>query len=186
MSNRMLNNMSDKPLLRRRLLAFRNALSDDARARWDAAIGSRIMHWWNAHPVQTLGVYWPMRNEPDLRFVYDDLARRGVQLALPIVMGRDAALRFVAWNPGEALVQDAMGVSIPAAPGAAMQPEALLIPCVGFNAMRIRLGYGGGFYDRTLAVSPRPLAIGVGYACGLAAFEAAPHDIALDMIITES
>lgn len=178
--------MSDKTALRRALLAARNALTTETRKQWDAAIGTQIMTWWNMHPVQTLGVYWPIRNEPDLRFVYDDLATRGVQLALPIVINKAAPLKFAAWTPGDPLVKDAMGVAIPATADAIIAPEALLIPCVGFNAMRMRLGYGGGFYDRTLAASPRPMTIGIGYACALATFHGAPHDVALDMIMTEA
>ena len=131
-----------------------------------------------------------MRGEPDLRDVYAELAAQGVQLVLPLVVARDAPLQFAAWAPGEPLETDAMGVSIPAqisAQGRTMlDPEALLIPCVGFNAVRVRLGYGGGYYDRTLAVTPRPFAIGIAYANGLARFDAAAHDVALDLIITEA
>jgi 5,10-methenyltetrahydrofolate synthetase len=162
-----------KTVLRSALLAARNA------------IGAHVVAWWKANPVQTLGVYWPIRSEPDLRATYADLASRGVRLALPIVTGKNAPLRFAAWTPGDALVQDSLGIAIPAA-DIIVQPQALLIPCVGFNTERIRLGYGGGFYDRTLALQPRPLAIGIGYACALAVFDGAPHDVALDMIITES
>ena len=78
-----------------------------------------------------------------------------------------------------------MGIAVPAPPRTVVQPQALLVPCVGFNADRIRLGYGGGFYDRTLENMPRPLTIGIGYACAQADFDAAPHDVALDMIVTE-
>ena len=176
----------NKTALRRTLLEARKALTAELRVQWDAAIGSRIMAWWEMHPVRTLGVYWPIQNEPDVRRVYDVLADCGVQLALPVVTGNAAPLKFVAWTPGDTLVKDAMGVSIPAKADAFMHPEAILVPCVGFNATRIRLGYGGGFYDRTLALSPRPLAIGIGYACALATFHGAPHDIALDMIFTEA
>jgi len=178
--------MSDKTALRRTLLDARKALTIEQREQWDAAIGSRIMAWWEMHPVQTLGVYWPIQNEPDLRRVYGALTSCGVQLALPIVTGQAAPLKFVAWKPGAPLVKGAMGVLVPAQADTTMYPEALLVPCLGFNATRIRLGYGGGFYDRTLAASPRPLAIGIGYACALAIFHGAPHDIALDTIITEA
>jgi len=105
---------------------------------------------------------------------------------LPVVVNKEAPLEFFPWRPGEALVKDAMGVPVPSHTKNALQPHGLLIPCVGFNPDRIRLGYGGGWYDRTLALAPRPLAIGIGYACALASFDAAPHDIALDRIITES
>jgi 5-formyltetrahydrofolate cyclo-ligase len=74
---------------------------------------------------------------------------------------------------------------VPSPPQVIVQPQALLIPCVGFNRQRMRLGYGGGYYDRTLAASPRPLAIGIAYRGSLATFAADPYDIALDAIITE-
>lgn len=177
--------MRDKAALRRTLLAARAAIATDTRARHDAAISTQVLAWWDASPVQTLGIFFPMRGEPDLHAAYAALAARGVQLALPMVVGRAAPLQFAAWTPGQALVSDALGVSVPAQPGAALHPDALLIPCVGFNAQRIRLGYGGGYYDRTLALAPRPMAIGIAYANGFAAFQAAPHDIALDLVITE-
>ncbi len=178
--------MEKKPVLRTTLLAARRAVPADVRREWDAAIGARILAWQARHPVRTLGAYWPIQGEPDLRSAYDELAALGVQLALPVVVACDAPLGFAAWTPGDALVKDAMGVSIPAQCDAFMQPEALLIPCVGFNATRIRLGYGGGFYDRTLAVAPRPITLGIAYGCALAAFEADPHDVGLDAILTET
>ena len=116
--------------------------------------------------------------------MYADLAQEGVKLALPVVMGKGAPLGFAGWTPGDALVCDAHGVPTPVKKNL-IRPEALLIPCVGFNADNIRLGYGGGFYDRTLAVKPRPLAIGVAYASARTSFNADPHDIALDIVITE-
>ncbi len=79
-----------------------------------------------------------------------------------------------------------MGVQVPAASSAEVAPELLLIPCVGFNQERFRLGYGGGFYDRTLAARPRPRAIGVAYECSRAEFSVEAHDIALDAVVTEA
>ena len=118
-----------------------------------------------------------------LSSLYNVLSRQGVHLALPILRGPDLPLDFISWSPGQALVKDAMGTSVPAS-GATLQPQALLIPCLGFNAARIRLGYGGGFYDRTLAQQPRPLSIGVAYGEALAEFTGETHDIALDLIIS--
>jgi 5,10-methenyltetrahydrofolate synthetase len=171
--------------LRRTLLTQRHAIAADLRAQYDKALCSHVVDWWNSHPVRRLGVYWPIRGEPDLRSAYIELAKRGVQLALPVVVEADASLRFAAWAPGDGLVVGAMKVPVPAQPHIPVYPEALLVPCIGFNPQRIRLGYGGGFYDRTLAATPHPLAIGIGYSCGLADFSAAPHDIALDAMITE-
>lgn len=177
--------ISNKTALRRDLLANRQLIAPEVRQAWNKSISERVVAWWETHRIPTLGVYWPIRGEPDLQAAYLALAARGVQLALPVVVDEDAPLGFMAWNPGEAMTKDRFGVSIPAS-GAGMHPGALLIPCVGFNQQRFRLGYGGGFYDRTLAVAPRPLAVGVGYECARANFDADAHDVALDAVITEA
>lgn len=177
---------ADKVALRRALMEARRTITSDARSRLDSAIAAQLLAWWQSNPVQSLGVFWPIQNEPDLRTAYALLAANGVQLALPIVDKRDAPLRYAAWTPGDPVVQDALGIAIPANNTVSMHPEALLIPCLGFNPALFRLGYGGGFYDRTLAASPRPLAVGIAYAASSAMFPAAPHDIAMDVLITET
>jgi len=179
------NKTSNKSDLRHALLATRRAIEPVQRTEWDAQIGRRLHAWLVSRPVATLGVYWPIQGEPDLRVAYVELARQGVALALPSVIRRDAPLAYVEWLPGEELAKDQFGVPVPEHRRPA-QPDALLVPCVGFNAQRFRLGYGAGFYDRTLALPARPIALGVAYACGLAEFESAAHDIALDFIMTES
>ncbi len=176
---------ADKVALRRSLIAARRAIDGKTRAHWDALIATQVMTWCNANTVDTLGVYWPIQSEPDLRPLYQELANRGVRMALPVVIARDAPLKFAAWKPGDALVRDAMGVFTPVETDCDVTPTAMLIPCVGFNAARFRLGYGAGFYDRTLARQPRPTSIGIAYACLTAQFAIAPHDIALDLIMTE-
>lgn len=172
--------------LRRALLARRGTIADLVRTQYDAALCAHVIAWWNRHPVRNLGVYWRIGGEPDLQAAYSELAKRGVQLALPVVADAAAPLKFARWTPGDALVAGAMKVPEPAPPQIPAYPEALLIPCVGFNLQRFRLGYGGGFYDRTLAATPHPLAIGIAYSSTLATFTTAPHDIALDLIITEN
>lgn len=176
---------TDKRALRRALLDVRRSISEGNLVRWNAVIGERLEQWFQTHPVTTLGVFWPMNKEPDLLSLYEKLSRCGVRLSLPVVVGKDQPLRFAAWAPGDTLVKDSFGVSVPEQPMFGTIPETLLIPCVGFNAGRFRLGYGGGFYDRTLAVTPRPLAIGVAYSCLQADFGTEMHDIALDMIVTD-
>lgn len=171
--------------LRRRLLAARRALDADTRAAWDRAIGERVVAWWRAGPVDTLGVYWPLRDEPQLQAAYGELARLGVRLLLPVVVRKHAALEFAQWRIGEAMVKDTMGVAVPADLRMAAYPPALLVPCLGFNAQGYRLGYGGGFYDRTLARAPRPATLGVAYGCLLAEFAGDAHDVALDRVVTE-
>lgn len=178
--------MPEKNELRKILLARRQAFPAEVRRQWDAAICAHVLGWHATRRVDSLGVYRPIRGEPDLQDLYQALAERGVQLSLPIVASHDAPLRFAAWSPGDRLVKDALGVPVPAEIRAVAQPHAVLIPCVGFNPDRVRLGYGGGFYDRTLAAMPGAYSIGIAYSSLAAAFEAAAHDMPLDLIITET
>ncbi|WP_050476368.1 5-formyltetrahydrofolate cyclo-ligase [Herbaspirillum rhizosphaerae] len=176
---------ADKSALRTRLLAARKAMTPAARAAAEASICTRLLAWLQTQQITSIGVYHPIRQEPDLHPVYNALSVQGVHLSLPIIRGKELPLEFVRWTPGEMLVKDAMGTSVPAQ-GAIVQPQALLIPCLGFNAAKLRLGYGGGFYDRTLAQTPRPLAIGIAYADALVEFDGQAHDIALDLIIADA
>jgi 5,10-methenyltetrahydrofolate synthetase len=114
-----------------------------------------------------------------------ELAEAGVRLALPVVVARDAPLAFAAWTPGETMVKDGMGVAVPGDLHFVERPPALLVPCLGFNEQNFRLGYGGGYYDRTLAEAPRPYTLGIAYAHQKAAFAGDVHDVALDVIVTE-
>jgi 5-formyltetrahydrofolate cyclo-ligase len=180
----MPENTAQKTSLRRELLANRQAIAPEVRNAIDAAIQKHVLQWTDVHPVAVLGVYWPIRGEPDLRDCYAELSSRGLRLALPVVVDRNAPLRFIEWKPGDAMIKDAFGVAIPTS-GAAVQPDALLIPCVGFNEERFRLGYGGGFYDRTLALVGRPVTVGIGYEISRTRFEADAHDVPLDFVITE-
>lgn len=179
----------DKAALRKALLRTRAAVAPQRKALWDAAIGAALLAWWRglgAEAPDAIGVYWPLRGEPDLSEAYAELAASGVRLALPVVLERDAALAFSLWTPGEAMLADQMGVAVPAVLRLVQRPPALLIPCLGFNDERYRLGYGGGYYDRTLEAAPRPLTVGVAYACQQAPFASAPHDVALDLVLTEA
>lgn len=170
------------------LKAARRALDPVQKAQRDAAIGARVLAWWRgrtAGEAALLGVYWPLRGEPDLHPLYAELARAGVRLALPLVVAPDTALAFVEWVPGEAMLSDRMGVAVPALRRVLERPPVLLVPCLGFTAERYRLGYGGGYYDRTLEALPRPYTVGIAYAGDQVAFAGAQHDVALDLLITE-
>ncbi|MES3025063.1 MAG: 5-formyltetrahydrofolate cyclo-ligase [Pseudomonadota bacterium] len=177
---------ADKAALRKRLLAARRAIDPARKILWDREIGARLLAWSQARALPALAVYWPISGEPDLTEAYAELARRGVRLALPVVTARAAPLAFAEWLPGEAMDRDQMGVAVPAALRLLARPGAIALPCVGFNAQRFRLGYGGGYYDRTLEAAPRPFALGIAYAQLEAGFEHGAHDIALDLIITEA
>jgi 5,10-methenyltetrahydrofolate synthetase len=181
--------MNDKTALRKSLALARSSIAAPQKAIWDATIAARVLQWWRTGQhgaIGPLGVYWPLRGEADLSIAYAELAAGGVRLALPVVLAREAPLGFAEWMPGEAMVKDQMGVAVPAQLRMLERPPALLIPCLGFNDEGYRLGYGGGYYDRTLEKVPRPLAVGVAYSCQRAMFASAPHDVALDLVITEA
>jgi 5-formyltetrahydrofolate cyclo-ligase len=178
-----------KAALRRHLLQARRAVSAELRAVWGQAIAARLQQWCGQHQPRSMGVYWPIQAEPDLLALYPALAASGIQLALPVVQGKDAPLTFIPWAPGDVMKKDAYGIPIPALRDKPVWPEVLLIPCVGFNPGKYRLGYGGGYYDRTLAAVPGsrpPATIGIAYQSGLAEFGHEPHDAALDFVITET
>lgn len=175
-----------KMSLRSELLAARRALTDEQRSDAAEKIGLQVINWVARCAIKTLAVYSPLRDEPDLTATWSALAASGVALALPVVVANDAPLCFVAWQPGQAMVRDALGVAIPALPHRPIRPEALCIPCLGITPQRMRLGYGGGFYDRTLAALPSATAVGIAFDCCKTEFAAEAHDIALHAVITES
>ena len=176
----------DKTHLRRSLLATRRALPSEIRAAAEQAISDLVLQWCRDRGITRLGVYWPIRHEPDLHPCYAQLAQNGIALALPVVTGENQPLAFARWLPGEEMAQDRFGVAIPKAQETIERPPALLIPCVGFNEKRFRLGYGGGFYDRTLAQEPRPHTLGIAFACQATTFAVMAHDVALDAVATEA
>lgn len=176
----------DKAALRKALASRRAALDPALKAEWDRRICHKLVAWWHTVRVPSLAVYWPIKGEPDLAVACDALAGLGVQLALPVVLEKDAPLSFAEWRFGEEMVKDAMGVAIPSHLRLMEKPAAIVIPCLGFNAVGFRLGYGGGYYDRTLEAQPRPRTVGVAYEFGRAGFAAVGHDVPLDVILTEA
>lgn len=135
----------------------------------------------------SVGFYWPIRGEPDLRPFIASLLERGFTCALPVVVEKNAPVEFHRYAAGTKLTrQSVWGIPIPAARDP-VRPDVLLVPLVGWDPACYRLGYGGGYYDRTLAsLSPRPFAIGVGYELGrLETIHPQPHDIPMDVIVTE-
>ena len=174
-----------KTALRRHLKATRAALDGPSKRAHDRRIGAQVLAWWRRTRPPLLAVYWPLSGEPDLLETYRQLAQEGAALALPVVVRRHAPLAFAAWTPGEAMDTDPMGIAVPHARRMVERPPALLVPCLGFNEHGYRLGYGGGFYDRTLGAGIRPATLGIAYTCQAAEFPADVHDVPLDLIVTE-
>ena len=176
---------TDKPKLRQQLIAARRALPPDVKAQADARIAERLLDWLARHQIRTMGGYLPMAGEPDLMPLYAALPAHGIVVAMPVVVEKHTPLRFAPWQPGDALARDASGTLAPVVRDAWLQPDAVLAPCIGFTEERLRLGFGGGYFDRTLAQSPRPKAVGIAYAFAKVSFAAEAHDIPLDEIITD-
>ena len=174
---------------RERLIAARRLLPEayrQAQAVSIAQAADRILPG-GLRPRPTVSVYWPIRGEPDLRPWMHELSQRGVRVALPLAVALGQALSFREWRPGAALARGLWNIPYPA-DGAVLRPDVVIAPVVGFDDACYRLGYGGGFFDRTLAaLHPRPLVIGVGYpSAALATIHPQPHDIPMDWIVTGS
>lgn len=172
---------------RARLVAAREALPAAAREAARERIRATLAAELAALAGATVGFYWPFRGEVDLADLVGGLvADHGSRAALPVVVAKAAPLEFWRWEPGMALRPGAWGIPVPAS-GEPVVPDRLLVPLVGFDDQGYRLGYGGGFYDRTLATLPGPpLAIGVGYAFQrLPDLDPQPHDRPMDAIVTE-
>ncbi len=180
-----MNQSTSKAELRQQLIAARRALSATDKAAADARIVAKLLSWLLDHQVRVLGAYLAIPGEPDLSALYDALPTHGITLAMPVVLERQQPLVFVAWRPGDPVAKDASGTVAPSARGEYLQPDAVLAPCIGYTAQNLRLGFGGGYFDRTLAQSPRPRAIGIAYAFAKVNFASEAHDIPLDVILTD-
>lgn len=132
--------------------------------------------------------YWPIKGEPDLRPWLTALHARGAVLALPVVEIRAAPLVFRRWQPGDRLERGHWNIPVPPAGAERIRPDITLAPLLGWDGAGYRLGYGGGYFDRTLAAtSPRSFVIGIGFqAARLRTIFPQPHDIAMDAILTEA
>ncbi|MDA8252410.1 MAG: 5-formyltetrahydrofolate cyclo-ligase [Rhodospirillales bacterium] len=171
---------------RRRLIEERVAIDAGERRHRTNAIEAHLSQFIGVLAGRSVSAYWPFRGEPDLRHWMESLAERGGSCALPVVIRKNAPLVFRAWHKGSKLAAGVWNIPVPAE-GAEVVPDIVVAPLVGFDRACYRLGYGGGFYDRTLAaLSPRPMIIGVGYAqAAITNINPLPHDIPMDVIVTE-
>lgn len=172
---------------RTELLEARVWAGNRQRSAWAGLIEPQLRTILAQRKPGIVGFYWPFKGEFDARDLINDLCAQGWQAALPAVVEPRTPLEFRTWAPGEPLVPGVWKIPVPKQ-GRVATPDTVLVPLVGFDPEHYRLGYGGGYYDRTLAhLSPRPLAIGVGFEQGrLATIYPQPHDIPMDAIVTEA
>lgn len=197
----MTKNSAD--LLRMRLRSVRETIPVAERQHGSAQLCTTLLSWFEARSTartqightepEIVAGFWPLDGEPDCRPVYTHLHATGVTVALPIVVKKQAPLEFHAWRPEDPLARGTFGVLEPVR-GAVLQPTVLLVPTLGFTALGARIGYGGGYYDRTLAhiqETGQPF-VTIGIAWDQARIEEdaghqpQEHDYPLDAILTPS
>jgi 5,10-methenyltetrahydrofolate synthetase len=179
----------ERAALRAKLIAARQALPD--RLERAVALQSVLRVWLVGRREQSIGAYWPIKGEFDplpALYRWTEGAPEGVQrrIGLPVADRETRSLRWHVWYPGCAMELDAYDIPKPK-DTAEFAPEMLVVPCLGFGPGGVRLGYGGGFFDRTLAsVRPHPTTVGVSYTHGfLPMLRPGPLDSQLDVMLTE-
>jgi 5-formyltetrahydrofolate cyclo-ligase len=189
MSDFPLSPAASKTTLRAAALARRDALSDAQRAVAAQALAARGLPFDITRNTIVAG-YSPIRSEIDPSPLMHKLAAQGAQLALPVIIARDAPLIFRVWSPGAELVRGPLGILEPSPEAASVIPDLLLVPLAAFDRSGHRIGYGAGHYDRTFAQlrpSKAITAAGVAFAVQeIEAVPALPHDVALDFVLTET
>lgn len=181
--------LDDKRTLRSAMLAWRQDLGEDERR---AAADGLLATLRRERPIETPAIvsgFWPIKEEIDIRPLMIELFNEGCQMALPVVQGRGQPLLFRAWRPGDPLKAGVFGTLQPLARRETIEPDALLVPLLACDSEGWRLGYGGGFYDRTLALlRARKLvtAVGVGFdAQFVPEVPHGPDDQRLDWLLTD-
>jgi len=172
---------------RERLIAERLSIPADGRQSIAAALAAKLDAALELKPGIVVSFYWPFRGELDLRPWIIGLLGRGVHAALPVVLVKQAPMVFRLWSPGAKMERGIWNIPVPTA-DAEITPDLVIAPLVGFDAVCFRLGYGGGYFDRTLVALPdRPFVVGIGYAASqLATIHPQGHDIPMDLIVTET
>ena len=167
------------------LLAQRMAVAREQHGHWNVQLTSRLLAALDPLPGMVVAGYWPLKGEFDPRFLMRAWREVGARTALPVVVQKAAPLQFRDWWPGMRTSAGVYDLPVPEE-GDIVMPSLALVPPIGFDAMGYRLGYGCGYYDRTLAASiPRPLTIGVAFGISrMTTIHPQSHDIAMDFIAT--
>lgn len=184
--NRFLANLKDD--FRRGALAQRDALTPEARADAATAIAARTLPL-ELPPGTIVAGYSPINSELDPFPLMRAFARKGATLALPVIIARDHALIFRAWEPDEGLVRGPLGIFQPSSDADDVDPDIVLVPLAAFDRAGHRIGYGRGYYDRTLQnlrAVKKVTVIGLAFAVQeIETVPRLPHDEQLDCVLTE-
>lgn len=172
--------------LRAELLARRMAIAPAQRTAMNRCMTDALQDAFPLAGPLVIAAYWPFKGEFDPRFVLRTWRERGACTALPVVLGKGVPLQFRAWWPGLRTVPGVYQLPVPEGSDV-VRPDVVLMPPIGFDAQGYRLGYGGGYYDRTLAgLSPQPIKIGVAFSTSsIPTIQPQPHDIPMDFVATE-
>jgi 5-formyltetrahydrofolate cyclo-ligase len=170
---------------RKRLIALRLALPSSERAEHSRLVADDLFRLIPQNADTIVSLYWPFRGEPDLRPVMTWARAAGLRAALPVVVAKGQPLVFREWTPDSRFERGVWNIPFPA-DGDEVTATVVVAPLVGFDLAGFRLGYGGGFFDRTLAgMSKKPLVIGVGHPTQqIPTIYPQPHDIPMDWIVT--
>jgi len=173
---------------RERLIALRLATPSEVRLRASRKIAAALEGALGEVRDRVVSVYAPIRGEPNLRDLMKRIVARGGRTALPVVLARGQPLSFRVWTPGDPTRRSLWNIPEPSEGAEVVTPDVVIAPLVGFDACRYRLGYGGGFYDRTLAsLTSRPSVFGVGYSwTAIPTIYPQAHDIPMQVIVTEN
>ena len=172
---------------RERLVGERMALAAVEHRDCSAAINAHLGAGFVFSAGTVIGFCWPFKNEFDTRFAIRAYRERGAVAALPVVIGKSSPLQFRQWWPGAPMAKGVYDIPYPRDTELRV-PDVAFVPMNGFDAQGYRLGYGGGYFDRTLAAqSPRPVAVGIAFGFArLPSIFPQPHDIAMDFVVTET
>jgi 5,10-methenyltetrahydrofolate synthetase len=187
---------------RRRLIAEREAVPSSQRAAWAQRIDAHLQRGFPQLTQACVAFCWPYRGEYDARNLVRQLYQAGARIALPVVVASGSPLLFRQWTPDTPLLSGPLDIPYPGAQSPQLQPSHVLLPVVGIDAAGYRLGYGGGYFDRTLAAlaaaglatdpanptssKSAPLVIATGYElCRIPSIDPQLHDIPMDWLVTE-
>jgi 5,10-methenyltetrahydrofolate synthetase len=179
--------MAWRKALRQELLARREAVPEERLHAWRMAMDRHLQYGFPGLARGVVAFCWPIRKEYDARHLMRRLRERGTTTVLPVVLAPKTPLIFREWHPGVEMALGKLDIPYPAA-GAELVPNTVLLPMNGFDAEGYRLGYGGGFFDRTLQSlrDSKPLVIGLSFElAAIDTIQPQPWDIPMDYVVTE-